>query len=158
MMKYLFFLALVTNCWAERWIVCSVRTADGIASWRSDEPTSDTAQLPSPPAGTTWRAFPLSTWTATAQKADDGVPVLVVNAGCVVNRGAAVVAAERVIAARIAAKTQFLNWRQTLTAARQSLSLVPGDPFFQAQVSQAASMVTSYASAASIPVTTATTQ
>lgn len=157
-MKYLLVLLLASTCYADGWVVCSVRTSDGAASWHCDQPTSSTAQLDPPPSGCTWQAFPKTAWTATNQDAGDGVLVLSLSAGRIVNRGAGLLAADRALVAKIAAKLQFLAWRQVLTGARQALAVAPGDAFLQSQVSAAASRVTSYASQASIPVTTATTQ
>ncbi len=158
--KYLLVLALTSPALSGGFCLVGTR-ADSSVIFVSDAPTNDLVHLGVPVSPiTTYYAIPKTGWTATAQDAGDGVPVTIVNpAGTrVLNRGTAAVAAERVVAARILAKKMFLGWRQILTDRRKALSLAPGDPYFQAQVSEAASQVTSYASAASIPVTTATTQ
>ncbi len=157
--KRIFLLSLFCgNAIAAGFILVGTRS-DGAVIFMADHPDSDLTHLGAPASPiTTYFAIAKSSWTANAQDPGDGVPVYVVAAGRVFNRGAAALAAERAIAARILAKKMFLAWRQTLTTRRQALALAPGDPYFQAQVSEAASLVTSYASAASIPVTTATTQ
>ena len=78
--------------------------------------------------------------------------------GVFVQRPVLAILADQAAINKATALRNFLIWRQTLTAARTALNSAPNVPALQAQVSIAASMLTSYASLAGIPMTTATTQ
>lgn len=75
----------------------------------------------------------------------------------IINRRAEAIAAERMLIARNAAIQNLIQARLALTAIKQLSISMPGSPL-QAQLSAASSAVTSYASQAGLPATTATTQ
>lgn len=101
MIKYLMFVILVSSCYAEQYVYCLVRQSDSAITTQSygwSTPTTSTMGVP--PAGSTWQALPLSTWTAVPPPEKyDGVPTLIVSGGKVALRPDADVAGERAVKA-----------------------------------------------------------